>query len=203
MRRQAFRSARAQVTDSDAVMPPLSAPIPPDAVHEGIALVETACAGRRGAHSGLEAAVGHICRSAGFEVGHVYLSETDTGRLLPSHIWYLQPPASRFTGFVRTTAVSPLVPGQGLPGQVVSRRAPVFIEPLPISAHMPRARAAIASGLRAACGFPLEANARLTVVLEFLAASSIEPSGELHLLVERLTDVLAPHLAELEARDLE
>jgi hypothetical protein len=42
--------------------------------------------------AGLKAALRHVCRSAGFKVGHVYLSCTGTGRILPSHIWYLQPP---------------------------------------------------------------------------------------------------------------
>jgi len=202
MRRQAVQSTATQVADPGRWQPPRPFAISPDAVAEGVARVEAACRERRCGPTGLAAAVSYICRSAGFEVGHVYLSDTDTGRILPSHIWYLQPPASRFTSFVRTTAATALVPGQGLPGQVVCSNAPVFIDPLPGSAHMVRARAAIAAGLRAACGFPLEANARLTVVLEFLAGTSLQPSSDLDTLVEQLSAVLRPHLRELEADDL-
>jgi len=143
-----------------------------------------------------------ICRSAGFEVGHVYLSHADAGQILPSHIWYLQPPASRFAGFVRTTATSPMVPGHGLPGQAVTTGGPIFIHPLPDSMHMPRARSAIASGLCAACAFPLRVNSRMTVILEFLASDVIHPSSELDTLLEQVTAVVLPHLRNLEVDEL-
>jgi hypothetical protein len=192
-------TALADAGPSEPVRP---VPIPPDTLAEGVELVTAACQGRRSGCSGLAAAVGHVCRSAGFEVGHVYLSCTDTGQILPSRIWYLAPPASRYAAFVRTTALSPLVPGQGLPGRVVCTGGPVVVDPLCGDVHPSRAHAAIAAGLRAACGFPVVANRDLTVVLEFLTSGSIRPGGELGALVERLAAVLAPHLRDLELEDL-
>jgi hypothetical protein len=147
--------------------------------------------------------VGHVCRAAGFEVGHVYLSCARAGTIFPSRIWYLAPPAGRFTTFVRSTSLSSLVPGQGLPGRVVCTGGPVVLDPVVDDGHMPRARAAIASGLHAACAYPVVANPELTVVLEFLTTGSIRPSGELDELVEQLTAVLAPHLRHLELEDLQ
>jgi hypothetical protein len=124
-----------------------------DAVAEGIALVEAACRQRRCGPRGIENVVGHVALSAGFEVGHAYVCGTAPGGaatepVLPTRIWYLQPPASRFAAFVRTTAASPLVPGEGLPGRVVATGAPVVIDELPGDAHMARARSALACGLR-------------------------------------------------------
>ncbi len=201
MRRQAGPSISAGPSGSER-MPARPWPIPSHAVSEGVSVVAAACERRHGGRSGLGAAVEYICRSAGFEVGHVYVSCTEDGRIVPSQIWYLQPPESRFAGFVRTTSATRLVPGQGLPGQVVCRGVPVFLHPLPDSPHMPRAKAAIASGLRAACGYPLEVNPELSLVLEFLATGSIHPSSDLDTLIEQLSDVLRPHLRDLDVEDL-
>ncbi|MFD2091431.1 hypothetical protein [Blastococcus deserti] len=158
--------------------------------------------GRRSGYAGLAAAVDHIRRAAGFEVGHVYVSCTGTSQILPSRIWSLAPPTGRFAPFVHATGLSPLVPGQGLPGQVICRRAPVVIEPLSDNVHLPRARAAIASGLRAACGYPVEVSSEVTVVLEFLTTSSIGPTGQVDALVEQLAAVLVPQLENSEPADL-
>jgi hypothetical protein len=67
---------------------------------------------------------------------------------------------------------------------------------------MPRARAALASGLRAACGYPLQVDAELTVVLEFLATGPVRRTGELDALVEQLAARLRPHLRDMAAEDL-
>jgi hypothetical protein len=168
-----------------------------------VALVAAACRGRRSGYSALAAAVGHICRSAGFEVGHVYIGCARTGRILPSRIWYLAPPASRFATFLRVTSVSPLVPGQGLPGRVVCTGGPIVVDPLSDDAHLPRAHAAIASGLHAACAYPVVASQELMVVLEFLTGGSIRASSELDALVGQLAAVLAPHLRDLDVEDLQ
>jgi hypothetical protein len=176
--------------------------ITPSTVADGVVLVSAASRGRRSGYAGLTAAVDCIRRSAGFEIGHVYVSCTDAGTILPSRIWSVEPPTSRFAHFVRATGSSSLVPGQGLPGRVVCSRAPVVIEPLSDNVHQPRARAAIASGLRAACGYPLEVSSELTVVLEFLTTGSIGPTGEIDALVEQLTAVVMPHLEHVEPADL-
>jgi hypothetical protein len=86
---------------------------------------------------------------------------------------------------------------------VISTGGPVFLHPLPDSPHTPRARAAIASGLRAACGYPLEVNPELTVVLEFLATGAIDRNSELDTLIEQLADVLRPQLRDLDSEDLQ
>ena len=202
MSRHVTRSGQAELVDPGGSAPPRPSPLSATAVADAVAVVGAACQGRRSGYSGLEAAVQAVCRSAGFEVGHVYLSCTGEGRILPSRIWFLQPPTGRFAAFVRTTASSPLVPGQGLPGQVVCAGAPVVIDALPGSAHMLRARAALAAGLRAACGYPLVVNPELTVVFEFLATGPIHPSTDLDALMEQLGRVLVPHLRELEYGEL-
>jgi hypothetical protein len=196
-------SSGTRLADPGESGPPRPFLIPPSTRAEGVALVAAACRGRRSAYSGLTAAVGHICRSAGFEVGHVYTGCASTGKILPSRIWYLAPPASRFTTFVRITSVSPLVPGQGLPGRVVCTGGPIVVDPLSDDVHLPRAHAAIASGLHAACAYPVVANQELMVVLEFLTGGSIRSSSELDALVEELAAVLAPHLRDLDVEDLQ
>jgi hypothetical protein len=208
MRRRLVRSggpgsSGTQLADPGDSGPPRPIPIPPGTLAEGVALVAAACRERRSGYAGLTASVGHICRSAGFEVGHVYISCARTGKILPSRIWYLAPPASRFTTFVRSTSVSPLVPGQGLPGRVVCTGRPIVVDPLSDDVHMPRAHAAIASGLHAACAYPVVANQELMLVLEFLTTGSIRSSSELDALVERLAAVLAPHLRDLDLEDLQ
>jgi hypothetical protein len=68
---------------------------------------------------------------------------------------------------------------------------------------MPRAHAAVASGLRSACAYPVVANRDLTVVLEFLTTGSIRSSIELDALAEQLAAVLTPHLWDLDLEDLQ
>jgi hypothetical protein len=208
MRAPLVRSDGPDIRDARPAAPgegrhPRPIPIPPSTVAAGVALVAEACRGRRGGYSGLTAAVGHICRSAGFEVGHVYVSCTRTGTILPSRIWYLAPPESRFTAFVRITSVSPLVPGQGLPGRVVCTGAPIVVDPMVDDVLLPRAHAAITSGLHAACAYPVVANQDLTVVLEFLTTGSIGSISELDVLIEQLVAVLAPHLRDLDVEELQ
>jgi hypothetical protein len=122
--------------------------------------------------------------------------------VLPTRIWYLQPPVSRFAAFVRITAASPQVPGDGLPGRVVATGAPVVIDELPADANMARARSALACGLRTACAYPLPVHPALTVVLEFLSSGALQRTTELDTLVTRLGEVLVPHLRDLEVEDL-
>jgi hypothetical protein len=172
-----------------------------------MALVEGACRQRQCGRHGLETVVGYVARSAGFEVGHVYVcgappGSAATAPVLPTRIWYLQPPGSRFAAFVRTTAASELVPGEGLPGLVVATAAPVVIEQLPGDAHMARARSALSCGLRSACAYPVPAHAGLTAVLEFLAGGTVHRTDELDALVGGLVEVLVPHLRDVELEDL-
>jgi hypothetical protein len=207
MRRQVSRPSAVPVTPPGGWTPTRPWPIPSGAVAEGVALVEDACRQRRCGVHGLETVIGYVARSAGLEVGHVYAcgaapGSAATAPVLPTRIWYLQPPVSRFAAFVRTTAAAELVPGEGLPGRVVTTAAPVVIEQLPGDAHMARARAALSCGLRSACAYPVPAHPGLTVVLEFLAGGPLHRTDELDALVGRLTDVLLPHLRETELEDL-
>ena len=207
MRRQAGRTTAAPGPGAGERTPARPRPLAPDAVAEGIALVQAACLHRRCGPHGVETVVGHVARSAGFEIGHAYVCGTAPGGgaaepVLPTRTWYLQPPVSRYAAFVRTTAASTLVPGEGLPGRVVATAAPVVIDELPGDAHMARARAALSCGLRAACAYPVPAHPRLTVVLEFLTGGPLRRTGELDTLVDRLAEVLVPHLGDLEVEDL-
>ncbi len=202
MRRRVAQSGHVVDPEPREWMPALPWPISEDSVAESVALVNAACQGSHKGRSGLHSALTRICVSAGFEVGHVYLGCTAAGWIRPSRIWYLRPPTSRFADFLRTTAGTTLVPGQGLPGQVVCSNAPVFLHPLVASSHMPRAKAALTAGLTAACGYPLKVNRELTLVLEFLAIGPIQQAAELDALVERLGALMLPHLRDLDAEDL-
>lgn len=207
MRRQAAQPTGVPVREAGGWVPTRPWPIPPEAVADGIALVEAACHQRRCGPHGLEAVVGYVARSAGFEVGHAYVCDSAsgsvaTGPVLPTRIWYLQPPVGRYAAFVRTTAASSLVMGEGLPGRVLATASPVVIDQLPGDAHMARARSALACGLRSACGYPVPAHPALTVVLEFLTAGALHRTEELDALVARLAEVLVPHLSDLEVEDL-
>jgi hypothetical protein len=86
---------------------------------------------------------------------------------------------------------------------VVCTGGPIVVDPLPDDVHTPRARAAIASGLRAACAYPVVANHELTVVLEFLTTGTIRSTSELDALVGQVAAVLTPHLRDLDVEDLQ
>lgn len=71
-------------------------------------------------------------------------------------------------GLYGLVVLAGLLAGLWLRGRVErGARKPIVLDPLPDDTHTPRARAALASGLRAACAYPAVTDDELTVVRAF------------------------------------
>src|SRR5439155_25880528 len=85
----------------------------------------------------LQATLDAICEQTGWPVGHAYLPSVGDDRWRPSGIWHCDEPA-RYATFRRVTTITPLHPGGGLPGQIVTSGQPLWISDLETEANFPR-----------------------------------------------------------------
>jgi PAS domain S-box-containing protein/diguanylate cyclase (GGDEF)-like protein len=126
----------------------------------------------------LLAAVTEICEWTGFPLGHAYLVERDPELPLPpSGLWHGTAP--NYRPLIDLTAKTPLAPGVGLPGRVMSgARAEVILE-LAADTNLPRRSTAVKVGLRSAFAFPVETGGRCLAVLEFFSPVRADPGRRL------------------------
>jgi PAS domain S-box-containing protein/diguanylate cyclase (GGDEF)-like protein len=126
----------------------------------------------------LLATVSEICRRTGFPLGHAYLVERDPELPLPpSRLWYGTGP--QHAPLIELTADTPLAPGIGLPGRVMSTGRPETILDLSADANLPRRAAAVQVGLRSAFAFPVQTGDRCLAVLEFFSPVRADPGRRL------------------------
>jgi predicted signal transduction protein with EAL and GGDEF domain len=113
-------------------------------------------------------ALGTICRSIGWTLGHAYLA-TRSGtatRLTSTKLWH-DPDSDRTQAFRRATETTEFLSNVGLPGRVFASAEPAWIVDIAADGDFRRAQVAIAGGLKSAFAFPVLAGAEVVAVLEF------------------------------------
>jgi PAS domain S-box-containing protein len=139
--------------------------------------------------SQLEEALGKaldcVCRTAGWPLGHVYLtSERDPSLLEPSGIWHDESGGS-FGDFRAITAETPQSAGVGLAGLVLADAKPHWLTARTAAKRgMPRAEAAAHDRIDSGFAFPVIVNGEVAGVLEFFSTEKLSPD-------EHLLDVTA------------
>jgi PAS domain S-box-containing protein len=91
--------------------------------------------------------------------------------------------------------------GEGLPGQVVSSGAPIWIVDAPEDANFPRADAARRSGLHAAFGFPLNSPRGVVGVMEFFSRELRQPDERLLQTMRVVGSQVGQFVARRQAED--
>jgi signal transduction histidine kinase len=127
-----------------------------------------------------------VCEACGFSCGHVY-RVLDRGQplLVPTGVWYGSGRAST-SDFRQVSEYVVFRSGEGIPGQVLSTRDPVWIARLFEGPEDPRLSSASALGLRSALAFPIKVGPDVVAVLEYFSSDpDFRPS---------------PHLLELLGR---
>ncbi len=120
-----------------------------------------------------------VCAHTGWSVGHAYLRTTASADILIStKIWHLATSAS-FEAFRQITEATPTPAGFGLPGRVLSSGKPAWTMDVASDLNLPRARAALACGLRAAFAFPVRVHAEVVGVVEFFSTAAVKPDTAL------------------------
>src|SRR3954471_15900258 len=126
----------------------------------------------------LLSAVTAICKWTGFPLGHAYLVERDPELPLPpSGLWHGAVP--QYAPLIELTADTPLAPGIGLPGRVMSTGRPETILELFADPNLPRRTIACEVGLRSAFAFPVHSGDRCLAVLEFFSPVHADPGQRL------------------------
>ena len=125
------------------------------------------------ANSGLEEVaptlLAIVCEKLGWDRGAMWRPRDD-GSLRCVALW--RPAAVEADEFDAQTRERVLVPGEGLPGRVLTSRRAEHITTLDEDANFPRLREAARAGLRSAVGFPIQWRDGTMGILEFY---SVEP----------------------------
>jgi PAS domain S-box-containing protein len=138
----------------------------------------------------LQAALDLVCEYTAWPVGHVYLlDDTVVDRLPSSRIWSLAVPA-RFEAFRSVTEGGPASRDVGLAGLVLSSGKPAWTSRVASDLDLPRARAAMACGLRSAIALPIKVRAEAAGVLEFFSTAVVKPDDHLLAVMGSIVAVL-------------
>jgi PAS domain S-box-containing protein/diguanylate cyclase (GGDEF)-like protein len=172
---------RSDMPGPDAVRLEVGADLNPDRL-ACVLLLERAAAAANECDT-FEAAVRvvlqHFCAQTGWSVGHVYRRTDDPeAELVSSGIWHLPAP-ERYREFQEMTDAMPFVASVGLPGRVLAAGRPVWIRNIRHDPNCPRSSQAIATGLKAAVGFPVLVGHEVVAVVEFFGHEPAEPSQSL------------------------
>ncbi len=127
----------------------------------------------------LQYVVERICAFKGWPVGHVYLvSPTQHDLLIPTSIFHFDDPG-RFEAFRAVTLDTSFRKGEGLPGRVMAKQVPLWIEDVSNDDNFPRARLVEEIGISSGFAFPLLMGDRVIGVLEFFSSEAVEPDYDL------------------------
>lgn len=124
----------------------------------------------------VRSALATVCAYTGWSVGQAFVTvETDNGLRLASMNSYHSNGTRPLEAFRKTSEEILFACGKGLPGRVLSSKAPAWIGSIAKDSNFLRADAAKAAGLNAAFAFPvLAAGHKVAAVLEFFSEEAQE-----------------------------
>lgn len=133
----------------------------------------------RSIEEAMATSVREVCAATGWPIGHVYLvDEVDSALLVPADIWQLSDP-ERYGPFRAITGRTALRIGEGLPGQVLAAKRPVWFDVASNDSDLPRASQAQAVGLKTGLAFPVLSGTEVAAVLEFFSDEPLQPDEDL------------------------
>ncbi|HEX8232199.1 MAG TPA: HWE histidine kinase domain-containing protein [Caulobacteraceae bacterium] len=149
----------------------------------------------------LEAALDAILEITGWPLGHAFrIAGGDPPGLEDSGVWRWGG-EDGYAALREATAQAQFLPGVGLPGLILQRREPVWIEQTDAAPSFFRARVAARCGLHAAFGFPIVSSGRPIAILEFFSRTAAPPDAELLLTVRALGQQVGRVFERKEAED--
>jgi CRP-like cAMP-binding protein len=122
----------------------------------------------------MQTVISELCRYIRWPIGHVYVMDEEVkGSLFSSGIWHLQEP-DRFSQFRKISEMSPLSEGVGIPGRVLQKHKPVWVEDIARETDCPRLPDAIQCGIKSGFAFPVIVGGDVIAVLEFFSTEHHE-----------------------------
>lgn len=118
-----------------------------------------------------------VCRFSNWEAGHVFLhSPADPGILADSGIWTVERTA-KYKRLMSATAKTIIRPGEGLLGEVVSTKQPIWVADVALQPSFGRADEAVSAGLATVAACPVLVGNEVAAVVELFSANSATPDG--------------------------
>src|SRR3954470_8964161 len=142
------------------------------------------------------AALEAIGRALGWELGAVWETGPEDGRLRCVRTWHAGDGAPEFEALSERLT---LEQGEGLPGRLLATGRPGWISDTPDDRNFPRADAARRAGLHAAFGFPLLSARGIVGVMEFFSHEAREPDERLLATVGALGSLVGQFVARRQA----
>ena len=131
-------------------------------------------------------------------VGHAWLND-ESGTLCSTGIW--SGDMERYAIFAEASAGARYVAGEGLPGRVLERAAPVWLASEDELAVLPRGSTMVEAGLRSALCFPLFVGDAVAGVLEFFAHRVHDPDADVLELMAQIGTQLGRVIERQQAAD--
>jgi diguanylate cyclase (GGDEF)-like protein/PAS domain S-box-containing protein len=131
----------------------------------------------------MQICIDELCTHCGWPVGHAYVVDASR-ELVSANVWHVDGVA--LEDFRRATEEIALEPGVGLPGRVLETKRPAWIVDIAGDRNFPRARAALAAGLRSGIAFPALSGPEVVAVLEFFGRTEVHPDDALLRALEQI-----------------
>ena len=164
-------------------------------------LITTAANDASSLEQALQTAIDEICAHTGWPVGHAYVGGGEPqGELVSLGIWHLDHPL-RFEAFRSMTEAISVVPGRGLPGQVLATGRAMWRPNLPADPSSPRASGAAECGIGAGFAFPVMAGREVSAVLEFFSTRVMAPDEDMLEIMAQVGTQLGRVAERQRARD--
>jgi PAS domain S-box-containing protein len=153
----------------------------------------------------LRFALALICGNSGMCIGHACLVEYGEKPNFFSSTWHLEEHA-QFDAFVKASDEAIFAEGEGLLGQILTAKRPLWVTDVTKEPTFLRAEAAEGAGIKAALFIPILIKEEVTVILEFFSTEAVHEEGLLetaHQIGTQLGRVLERKLAEEKLRESE
>ncbi len=125
----------------------------------------------------LQTCLNEICAHMGWPVGHVYFKSADREKsLYPSAIWYFDQPAE-YVSFKLETEKTYFGPGEGLPGMVLEKGEPIYLQFNSGMRNFSRIKVVEQSGIQFGFAIPLLVKDEVAAVVEFFSKKIMEPDA--------------------------
>jgi PAS domain S-box-containing protein len=120
----------------------------------------------------LQRALDEFCTYGGWVLGHAYLTEEDDPASLQHSVWHVSGD-DRFEDFRAVTEAASFSSEAGLPGRLLTLRAPMWMQGISSDEDFLRREVARRCGLESACGFPIMVRDQPVGVMEFFSPDSL------------------------------
>ena len=142
--------------------------------YRSIATIAAAASEASTIEEAMQIVVDQISAYGQWSVGHVYVAdEHQQESLFSSSVWHIENPPL-LEPFRKVSEMTRFSAGVGLPGRILAKQKPIWMEDVTANADCPRANAAEQAGLKSAFGFPVLVEKEVAAVLEFFSDTARE-----------------------------